>query len=52
SPPPSPLSPYLFATYQKMIAEANLTKRKRALITVLPYGTEVGKSSVSAAATS
>ncbi|GKB53829.1 hypothetical protein Tco_0904582 [Tanacetum coccineum] len=52
SPPPSPLSPYLFAAYQKMIAEADLTKRERALITVPPYGTEVGESSVSAAATS
>ncbi|GKF85926.1 hypothetical protein Tco_0253753, partial [Tanacetum coccineum] len=40
SPPPSPLSPYLFAAYQKMIAEADLTKRERALITVLPYGTK------------
>ncbi|GKA03926.1 hypothetical protein Tco_0676707 [Tanacetum coccineum] len=29
SPPPSPLSPYLFATYQKMIAEADLTKREK-----------------------
>ncbi|GKB53830.1 hypothetical protein Tco_0904583 [Tanacetum coccineum] len=35
-----------------MIAEADLTKRERALITVPPYGTEVGDSSVSAAATS
>ncbi|GJU98580.1 putative reverse transcriptase domain-containing protein [Tanacetum coccineum] len=52
SPPPSPLSPYLFAAYQKMIAEADLTKRERALITVPPYGTEVGESFVSAAATS
>ncbi|GJT54457.1 hypothetical protein Tco_0989511 [Tanacetum coccineum] len=52
SPPPSPLSPYLFAAYQKMIAEADLTKRERALITVPPYGTEVGESYVSAAATS
>ncbi|GJT97883.1 hypothetical protein Tco_1093401 [Tanacetum coccineum] len=52
SPPPSPLYPYLFAAYQKMIAEADLTKRERALITVPPYGTEVGESYVSAAATS
>ncbi|GJY72375.1 hypothetical protein Tco_0476078 [Tanacetum coccineum] len=52
SPPPSPLSPYLFSAYQKMIAEADLTKRERALITVLPYGIEVGESSVSVAATS
>ncbi|GKA11188.1 hypothetical protein Tco_0690621, partial [Tanacetum coccineum] len=52
SPPPSPLSPHLFAAYQKMIAEADLTKRERTLITVPPYGTEVGKSSVSTAATS
>ncbi|GJU10176.1 putative reverse transcriptase domain-containing protein, partial [Tanacetum coccineum] len=52
SPPPSPLSPYLFAAYQKMIVEAYLTKRERALITVLPYGTEVGENSVSADATS
>ncbi|GJZ97601.1 hypothetical protein Tco_0670054 [Tanacetum coccineum] len=52
SPPPSPLSPYIFAAYQKMIAEAELTKRERALITVPPYGTEVGESYVSALATS
>nr|GEV85509.1 putative reverse transcriptase domain-containing protein [Tanacetum cinerariifolium] len=52
SAPPSPLSPHLFATYQKMIAKADLTKRERALITILPYGTKVGKSFVSVAATS
>ncbi|GJS38860.1 hypothetical protein Tco_0563903 [Tanacetum coccineum] len=52
SPPPSPLSPYLFAAYQKMIAKADLTKTERALIVVPPYGTEVKESSVSAAATS
>ncbi|GKE81750.1 hypothetical protein Tco_1551750 [Tanacetum coccineum] len=39
SPPPSPLYPYLFVAYQKMIAEADLTKRERALITVQPYRT-------------
>nr|GEY10975.1 hypothetical protein [Tanacetum cinerariifolium] len=50
--PPSPLSPYLFATYQKMISEADLTKKERALITIPPYGTKVGKSFVSVAATS
>nr|GEX16612.1 hypothetical protein [Tanacetum cinerariifolium] len=43
SPPPSPLSLHLFATHQKIIAKADLTKRERALITVPPYGTEVGK---------
>ncbi|GJU35707.1 hypothetical protein Tco_1184061 [Tanacetum coccineum] len=52
SPPPSPLSPYLFSAYQNMITEVDLTKRERALITVPPYGTEVGESSVSAATTS
>ncbi|GJR25551.1 hypothetical protein Tco_1101783, partial [Tanacetum coccineum] len=52
SPPPSPLSPYLFATYQKMISEADLTKKERTLITVPPYGTEAGESFVSAVATS
>ncbi|GKC38724.1 hypothetical protein Tco_1051108 [Tanacetum coccineum] len=52
SPPPSPLSPYVFAAYQKMIAEADLTKRERALITVPPYRTEVGESFMSAAITS
>ncbi|GJY55448.1 putative reverse transcriptase domain-containing protein [Tanacetum coccineum] len=52
SPPLSPLSPYLFVAYQKMIAEADLTKRERALIIVPPYKTEVGESSVSVAATS
>ncbi|GKB54667.1 hypothetical protein Tco_0905420 [Tanacetum coccineum] len=52
SPPPSPLSPYLFVAYQKMIVEADLTKRERDLITVPPYGTKVGESSVSVAATS
>ncbi|GKF47271.1 hypothetical protein Tco_0137073, partial [Tanacetum coccineum] len=41
SPPPSP---YLFVAYQKMIVKADLTKRERALITVPPYGTEVGES--------
>ncbi|GKC08175.1 hypothetical protein Tco_0999785, partial [Tanacetum coccineum] len=51
-PPPSPLSPYLFAAYQKMIAKVDLTKRERALITIPPYGTEVEESFVSAAATS
>ncbi|GJS53003.1 hypothetical protein Tco_0626365 [Tanacetum coccineum] len=40
SPPSSPLSPYLFAAYQKMIAKADLTKRERALIIVLPYRTK------------
>nr|GEW66671.1 hypothetical protein [Tanacetum cinerariifolium] len=35
-----------------MIVEAYLTKRERALITVPPYGIEVGKSFVSVAATS
>nr|GEU84558.1 hypothetical protein [Tanacetum cinerariifolium] len=52
SPPPSPLSTHLFATYQKVTAEADLTKRERALITVLPYKTKVGKTFVSVAATS
>nr|GEZ70117.1 hypothetical protein [Tanacetum cinerariifolium] len=52
SPPSSPLSPHLFATYQKMIAEADLTKRERALVTVPPYGTEVRKSFMSVAVTS
>ncbi|GJY26224.1 reverse transcriptase domain-containing protein [Tanacetum coccineum] len=52
SPLPLPLSPYLFVVYQKMIAEADLTKRERALITVLPYRTEVGECYVSTAATS
>nr|GEZ53018.1 hypothetical protein [Tanacetum cinerariifolium] len=52
SPPPSPLSPHLIATYQKIIAEADLTKRERALITVPPYGTEVEWSFVSVVATS
>ncbi|GJS13623.1 hypothetical protein Tco_0408095 [Tanacetum coccineum] len=51
-PTSSPLSPHLFAAYQKMIAEADLTKRERTLITVPPYGIEVGKSSMSTAATS
>nr|GEW68766.1 reverse transcriptase domain-containing protein [Tanacetum cinerariifolium] len=50
SPAPSPLSPHLFSTYQKMIAEADLTKRERALITVPPYGTEVGKTDALATA--
>nr|GEY11124.1 hypothetical protein [Tanacetum cinerariifolium] len=52
SPPPSPLSPHPFSTYQKMIAEADLTKRERALIIIPPYGIEVGKCFVSVAATS
>nr|GEW59049.1 reverse transcriptase domain-containing protein [Tanacetum cinerariifolium] len=52
SPPPSPLSPHVFSTYQKMTAVADLTKREMALITVPPYGTEVGKSFVSVAVTS
>ncbi|GJY73055.1 putative reverse transcriptase domain-containing protein [Tanacetum coccineum] len=52
SPPPSPLYPYLFTAYQKMVSETDLTKRERALITVLPYRTEVGESFVSATATS
>ncbi|GJS44010.1 hypothetical protein Tco_0569053, partial [Tanacetum coccineum] len=38
SPPPSPLSP--FSAYQKMIVEADLTKRERTLIIVLLYRTE------------
>ncbi|GJU98579.1 hypothetical protein Tco_1327850 [Tanacetum coccineum] len=50
--PPPPLSPYLFAAYQKMIAKADHTKRERDLITVLPYGTKVRESSMSDAATS
>nr|GEW24251.1 hypothetical protein [Tanacetum cinerariifolium] len=51
-PESPPLSPYLFATYQKIIAQADLTKRERALITVPPYETEVRKSFVSVAVTS
>nr|GEY48737.1 hypothetical protein [Tanacetum cinerariifolium] len=52
SPPPSPLSPHPFSTYQKIIAEADLTKRERALITVPPYETEVGKGFMCVAVTS
>ncbi|GKD13636.1 hypothetical protein Tco_1198043 [Tanacetum coccineum] len=49
SPPPSP---HQIAAYQKMLAETDLTKRERALISVPPYGTKIGENSVSVAATS
>nr|GEU45568.1 hypothetical protein [Tanacetum cinerariifolium] len=52
SPPPSPPSPHQIAAYQKMLAETDPTKRERALISVPPYGTNIGENSVSVGATS
>ncbi|GKA41214.1 hypothetical protein Tco_0733807 [Tanacetum coccineum] len=43
TPPPSPLSPFSMAAYQRMIAETDPTWREEALTA---YGTETGQSSV------
>ncbi|GJR27774.1 hypothetical protein Tco_1104006 [Tanacetum coccineum] len=44
TPPPSPLSPFSIAAYQRMIAETDSTRREEALTA---YGTETGQNSVS-----
>ncbi|GJY35607.1 retrotransposon protein, putative, ty1-copia subclass [Tanacetum coccineum] len=43
TPPPSPLSPFSMAAYQRMIAETDPTRREEALTA---YGTETGQNSV------
>ncbi|GJR97657.1 hypothetical protein Tco_0269831, partial [Tanacetum coccineum] len=43
TPPPSPLSPFSMAAYQRMFAETDPTRREEALTA---YGTETGQGSV------
>nr|GEY06888.1 hypothetical protein [Tanacetum cinerariifolium] len=52
SPPPSPPSPHQIVAFQKILTKIDPTKRKRALISVSPYETNIGENSVSVTATS